>query len=328
MGRISFDYLIDASGRGGVLARRFKLRRFHDVFKNVAAWSYWTGGKPLDRGPTGAIAVCSIESGWFWVIPLHDGTRSVGLVTDKNLFNEARARLGSIQAVYSEAMKQCPAVSELLEGANQVSHMRTEQDYSYVADRFAGPGYILSGDAACFLDPLLSTGVHLATYSALLGEATISSIIRGEFEEEEALDFYSTWYRHAYERLLVLVSVFYESYRGKDYHFYNAQRLTHAERSRLHLHEAFLHLITGIKDLADAQDEAFAIAASELHGMHSGNPNPMENYNLAKKYRPTAPLSPDMAVHGLYLATSPRLGLRRAISAAVPVGATSGPAAD
>lgn len=320
-GRIAFDYVIDASGRGGVLSRHFGLRRFHDVFKNIAAWSYWRGGKTLDRGPDGAIAVCSIPTGWFWVIPLHDGTRSVGLVTGKDHFKDAKNRLGSIQAVYDEAMQQCPAVLELLEGAEQVKDMHTESDYSYVAERFCGPGYVLSGDSACFLDPLLSTGVHLATYSALLGAAAISSILRGEIEEQEALDFYGTWYRHAYERLLVLVSVFYESYRGKDYHFYNAQSLTHDERSRLHLHEAFLHLITGVEDLADAQDDAFALAAAELRGASTGNPNPMENYNKAKEYRSsTAPLSAEMAVHGLYLVTKPHLKLARATREPAEVG--------
>lgn len=311
-GRISFDYVIDASGRGGVLAaRHFKSRRFHEVFKNVAAWTYWTGAKKLTKGPEGAIAVCSIPQGWFWFIPLHNGTSSVGLVTGKGLFNEARSRLGSVEAVYMEAMKDCAPVVDLLENATKVSDMRVEQDYSYVAERFAGPGYLLSGDAACFLDPLLSTGVHLATYSAMLAAASVGSILRGEIAEEEALDFYSTWYRHAYERLLVLVSVFYESYRGKDYHFYQAQKLTHRERSRLHLHEAFLHLITGIEDLADAKDAAFGVVAAELTGARSGNPIPMANYNEAKKHRPTAPLSPELAVRGLYLVTEPKLGLQR-----------------
>lgn len=320
-GRISFDYLIDASGRGGVLAaRHFKNRRFHDVFKNVAAWAYWAGGKKLTKGPDGAIAVCSIPRGWFWVIPLHDGTYSVGLVTGKDIFNGARNRLGSVEAVYAEAMRECPAVLDLLENATRVSDMRVEQDYSYVAEQFAGPGYLLSGDAACFLDPLLSTGVHLATYSALLAAASVGSILRGEVTEADALTFYNTWYRHAYERLLVLVSVFYESYRGKDYHFYNAQRLTQHEQSRLHLHEAFLHIITGVEDLADAQDAAFSLVKSELSGANSGNPIPMVNYNEAKKDRPTAPSAPELAVRGLYLATKPELALRWADPHATPVG--------
>lgn len=313
-GDISFDYLIDASGRGGVLANRYlKNRRFHDVFKNVAAWCYWRGAKKLDRGPEGAIAVCSVPHGWFWAIPLHDGTLSVGLVTSKDLFNEGRSRLGSIEKLYFEAMKDCPIITELLEGATKVSDMRTEQDYSYVAERFAGPGYFISGDAACFLDPLLSTGVHLATYAGLLAAASLTSVLRGEVAEEEATDFYHTWYRHAYERMLVLVSVFYESYRGKDYHFYNAQKLTHGERERLHLHEAFLHIITGVEDLADAKDKAFAVTAAQLAG--TAEMSPTDRYNVIKRDITTAPVHEHNAVNGLYLRTEPGLGLSRSGSA-------------
>jgi len=54
------------------------------------------------------------------------------------------------------------------------------------SDRFCGPGYMLVGDAACFLDPLLSTGVHLAQYSAMIAAASIISAIKGEVSEHEA----------------------------------------------------------------------------------------------------------------------------------------------
>jgi flavin-dependent dehydrogenase len=40
-GRHEFDYLVDASGRAGVLANRYLGgRRFHESFKNVALWAY------------------------------------------------------------------------------------------------------------------------------------------------------------------------------------------------------------------------------------------------------------------------------------------------
>ncbi|MFI6322937.1 NAD(P)/FAD-dependent oxidoreductase [Nonomuraea sp. NPDC050556] len=308
-GEISFDCLVDASGRGGVLANRhFRNRRMHEVFKNVATWCYYRGGKPLDRGPVGAIAVCSIPGGWFWVIPLHDGTRSVGVVMGRDAFNEARSRLGGEEAVFMTAMQECPAVLDLLDGATKVSGMKVEQDYSYVADAFCGPGYYLAGDAACFLDPLLSTGVHLATLSGMLSAACAGSVLRKEIPEAEAQSFYETVYRRAYERLLVLVSVFYESYRGKDYHFHHAQSLTRGERHRLHLHEAFLHIITGIEDLSDAKDAAYDLAAQELAG--SPADSPMDRYNKVKTM-PSAPDSPELAVNGLYLSTEPELALRR-----------------
>jgi flavin-dependent dehydrogenase len=310
-GRIEFGHVIDASGRSGVLAtRHLGSRRFHDVFHNVAAWGYWKNAKPLGKGPSGAIAVCSIEDGWFWAIPLHDGTLSVGLVTGRDLFNESRKRRGGdIQAVYDEALAKCPTVLEMLEGAEQVTGMKVEQDYSYVADSFAGPGYLLTGDAACFLDPLLSTGVHLATYSAMLGVASLASVLRGEIAEQDAWHFYNTVYHHAYQRLLILVSVFYESYRGKEHHFYNAQRLTTGERDHLDVQAAFDRIVTGIADLDDAE-QAYRLVQDHLRGSESGDPNPLNNLNRVHEIK-QSPFDPANAVGGLYLVTRPRLGLMR-----------------
>lgn len=311
-GRIAFDHVIDASGRGGVMAvRHLDSRRFHNVFRNVAAWTYWRGTTPLDRGPANAITVASTPGGWFWSIPLHDGTTSIGLVTGRDRFNELRGELGGIREVYDSAMAECPAILRQIDGAERVDgEMKVEQDYSYVADSFAGPGWFLSGDAACFLDPLLSTGVHLATYSGMLVAASLGSVLRGEVDEAEARDFYATVYRHAYERLLVLVSVFYESYRGKDHHFYNAQQLSPGDRDELHLQDAFDRIIMGIADLEDAKD-VYGRVHEHLNGAESGDPNPLANLNKVHEQK-QAPMNPANAVGGLYLAFAPTLGLKRA----------------
>lgn len=310
-GRVTFDYLIDASGRGGVLATKYlKARKFHNVFRNVATWSYWKNAKPLDRGPDGALTVASVSDGWFWVIPLHDGTTSVGLVTNREIFNDKRAELGGIEAVYEAALAECPAVQNLLTNAERVSGMKTEQDYSYTIDSFAGPGYLLCGDAACFLDPLLSTGVHLATYSAMLAAAAIGTVLRGEVTETEAWNFFDTVYRESYERLLVLVSVFYESYHGKEHHFYNAQRLSVADRDELNLQASFDRIITGIADLDDAQD-VYRRIQQHLTGEQSGDPNPLANLNKEHELK-RSPVSADRAIAGLYLSFQPQLSLRRA----------------
>jgi flavine halogenase len=45
-GKISFDYVIDASGRAGVLSVKYlHNRNFNQDLKNVAVWSYWKGAK-------------------------------------------------------------------------------------------------------------------------------------------------------------------------------------------------------------------------------------------------------------------------------------------
>ena len=71
-GRTSFDYLVDASGRAGLLSTKYapvhnifatlpnkvlhrylKNRRYNQSLKNVAVWGYWKGtgmyGKGTDR---------------------------------------------------------------------------------------------------------------------------------------------------------------------------------------------------------------------------------------------------------------------------------------
>ena len=43
-GTIEFDYLIDASGRRGIMSTTYlKNRRINDAFKNIAFWGYWKG---------------------------------------------------------------------------------------------------------------------------------------------------------------------------------------------------------------------------------------------------------------------------------------------
>ncbi len=306
-GRISFDYLIDASGRRGFIANRYlRNRQFNELFKNIAAWRYWRGTAALKGGPEGSTGVFSVPSGWFWVIPLHDGTVSIGLVTGKDAFNERRRELGSGLAVYDEAIAACPPVRAAISAAEPVTELRFEQDYSYCAERFTGPGYLLAGDAACFLDPLLSTGVHLATYSAMMAAAGVASVLRGELTEEAAFAFYQKSYRRAYERMVLLISAFYESYRGKDHHFYNAQRLSAREKNTLLLHETFLRIISGIEDLADAREAAFDLVIDELRSEDGATP-----FRHLPGMR-DEPISAEYAIDGLYVRLAPHFGLTRA----------------
>lgn len=305
-GRTAFDHLVDASGRAGLMATKYlKNRRYLEAFKNIAVWSYWRDVKPLDRGPEGAIAVCSVPYGWFWGIPLHDGTTSIGLVAKRSTFNGERDRLGGIEAVYQDAITQCPRIADMVGGANRVGELKVEQDYSYAAESFSGPGYFLAGDAACFLDPLLSTGVHLATFSGLLAAAAISATRDGELSEPEAASFYMKAYHQAYERLLVVVSFFYNNY-NRQTQFFESDKLTRRQRDLLHLYESFLHIVTGIEDLDDSAEGTAALDAVAARLQASGQLAAGQNEAMN-----SMPTSPRTAVAGLYLELEPRLRIRR-----------------
>ncbi|KUN16321.1 FAD-binding protein [Streptomyces corchorusii] len=307
-GRVRFRYLVDASGRAGLLAtRHLRTRRVHDAFRNVATWSYWRGAAPLVAAPSGAIGVFSLPNdGWLWAIPLHDGTLSVGLVTDKRSFAHARrAAGGSLQTLYDEAIARCPLLAGMLTSARQVAPLKTESDYSYVSEAFSGPGWFLAGDAACFLDPLLSTGVHLAMYSGLLAAASINSMLVGDVDEDAAHAFYQSAYQHAYERLLILVSAFYRIHDGRDSYFRTAQRLSRRDQAPLRLHESFLNIITGAEDLRDSQtDDPVDTFLRTVRPPVNGQP-PQGLAGHGTSHLLPLPTTPARATAGLYLSLHP-----------------------
>jgi flavine halogenase len=59
-GKIKFDWLIDASGRTGILSTKYlKNRNMRESLRNVAVWAYWRG---MPRFMEGTIRA---NSGWF-----------------------------------------------------------------------------------------------------------------------------------------------------------------------------------------------------------------------------------------------------------------------
>lgn len=248
---IDCDFVVDASGRAGILAQHFKLRQQHEVFRNVATWAYWKGARPLPQAPEGAVHSISTPDGWIWAIPLAGDKLSVGYVTHKDSFGRDRPTFASAEDYYLAKIGDSKSVSWMLEEAERTTDTRIEQDYSYVASRFCGPGHIIVGDAACFLDPLLSTGVHLGMYSSMIGAAALSSIAHGDLPESKALEFFEYSYRRAYSRLIVLVSHLYQRYDDKDSYFYQAQKLRVDEEGKSPLH-SFMDITAGRTDLREA----------------------------------------------------------------------------
>jgi len=327
-GEITFDYMIDSSGRDGIMANHvLHNRKFHKVFQNVAIWGYWEDFDRLATGREGDIAVGSIDDGWIWGIPLHDGQISVGVVIHKDAL--AARKNGSLEEFYHRELTTSPLFNKVLKSARLVSGLKTESDYSYASERFAGPGFFMCGDAACFLDPLLSSGVHLATFSAMLAAASISSVINGEVSEAEAVSFFEKGYRQAYLRFLVFLSAFYDINRGRESYFWEAQRLTQDDVDSQNLVQAFLKLVTGLKDLSDAKtDTHYFLLDTMVHRIDENLSfrrdkdalasltgealqEARENARFFSSVEGLFALDEAEAIDGLYVSDQPRLHLAR-----------------
>ncbi|KAK3378643.1 hypothetical protein B0T24DRAFT_520866 [Lasiosphaeria ovina] len=212
-GAINFDYVVDASGRNGIIStKHLKNRKFNQALKNVANWSYWKGAKTYApgtdmEGSPFFEALTADASGWCWAIPLHDGTLSVGVVMRQDLSLARKQALGSpsMEEFYRECLTLCPMIHERLAGAELVSNIKAASDWSYSASSYAGPNFRIVGDAGCFIDPYFSSGVHLAVASALSAAMTIQAARRGDCSEFEAAKWHSEKVAEGYTRFLLVV---------------------------------------------------------------------------------------------------------------------------
>ncbi|KAJ5715234.1 uncharacterized protein N7483_012415 [Penicillium malachiteum] len=211
-GTIKFDFLIDASGRNGLLSTKYlKNRKFNQALKNQANWGYWRGAKTYAPGTpqrgSPFFEALKDQSGWCWAIPLHDGTLSVGVVMRHDLSLERKIALGSPGTIefYKHCLMLAPEIHERLAQAVLVSDVKAASDWSYSASAYAGPNFRLVGDAGCFIDPYFSSGVHLALSSALSAAMTVQAVRRGEASEYEGAKWHSAKTAEGYSRFLLVV---------------------------------------------------------------------------------------------------------------------------
>lgn len=240
--------LVDASGQSHILARRFDLIDWHDDLRNIAVWAYFQGCDRYGGTRAGDIITENRPSGWFWFIPLSDGTVSLGYVTPIAEFQRSGMTLEDLHAAELERAEE---VKALTKDAVRVSGFRSIRDWSYTCRRFHGPGWALVGDAAAFIDPLLSTGVTLAIRGAhgLVDKA--DAALRDPSVEAEMLAAYERDYRAFLDGLLEFVRFFYDRTRHKEEYWDFAQRTIDPDKLRPRKIDfaTMLSGLTGINDV-------------------------------------------------------------------------------
>jgi flavin-dependent dehydrogenase len=169
--------LIDATGRFGLLARKFALRNDEPRLANVAVFSHFTGVPRLpDSRPNDIRIVARNDSGWFWVIPITEELTSVGVVLPQKLLLQMPAV--SNEERLERAIADTPVMKDLMRNAHREWPVRVEKDFSYSATAYAGDRWLLAGDAGSFLDPVFSTGVSVALESGIEAAGELDRALR------------------------------------------------------------------------------------------------------------------------------------------------------
>lgn len=178
--RVESAWVVDASGQQRLLARLWKIGLHrHAEMNNFAVYGYWAGSdihqveawraEPDERWAL----VATSDLGWVWHIPIERDLVSVGLVTHRDTLRAQRDQ--DLERTYRDGIASS-RVAALLENARFVGGVpdgsaatpSVISDWSYRSERICGPGWFMAGDAAMFVDPILSSGLVLASQAALM----------------------------------------------------------------------------------------------------------------------------------------------------------------
>jgi FADH2 O2-dependent halogenase len=164
-------FVVDASGHASYLANRFALRddvpRFRTNTRSLFA--HFRGPHALEAqlGP-GAVFrfrrdACTMHhcfaGGWLWVIPFDDGTVSVGLQLDRDMYPLDASVPPEVE--FRSVCERYPTIDQHLAGLELAMPIVRTGRVQFTSRTILGDGFILAPHAAAFVEPLFSTGLTL-----------------------------------------------------------------------------------------------------------------------------------------------------------------------
>jgi flavin-dependent dehydrogenase len=165
--------VVDASGRDTLLAHQLGAKRRNERHNSAALFGHYTGARRLQGPLEGHITIFWFQHGWFWFIPLADGTTSIGAVCWPHYL---KSRDKPLKAFFEDTIAMAPALAERLRGATLVDDaVYATGNYAYATTHCTGERYVLVGDAYAFIDPVFSSGVHLALESGFAGAELVAT---------------------------------------------------------------------------------------------------------------------------------------------------------
>jgi FADH2-dependent halogenase len=200
-------YVVDASGRAGVIARELQLRKTDNHLKMAAVFKHF-GNVDESNNPAsqGDIQLGLHADGWLWAIPIRPGIISVGAMAPAEILRASRP-----EEVFTSHLSRVPRIRQRIEGTTVVRKLSGENNFEYHCDTLAGPGYFIVGDSGCFTDPVFSGGVLLALTTGRRAAEETVMCLEDDLPEEEAAQRYGNFFKTGYESYYRLIRAVYDN---------------------------------------------------------------------------------------------------------------------
>ena len=234
--RATCRWVVDASGRATLLARKLGHFRPNTEHPINAVWARFTGVKAWDsvelreKFPDYANScrtsrewatnhLCG-RGWWVWIIPLQGGDVSAGIVYDTRIFKlpEGASLAERLHAhiLANSVGREIFGEARAIEGDVHALSM-----LPYHSEKVCDDGWAAVGDATGFIDPLYSPGLDFCSYTSYYVADLLAKALAGE-DVTERVAYYNRQYPITYRR-------WFESlYKDKYYYMGDADLMSAA----------------------------------------------------------------------------------------------------
>ena len=229
-------WVVDASGRATLLARKLGVLRPNDQHPINSVWARFTGVKDWDsydwrENAREYMDACRTARSWAtnhlmghgwwcWIIPLRGGDVSAGIVYDNRIFRLPEG--ANLAERLHSHLTGHPVGREIFREARAIEgDVHALSMLPYHSEQVCGDGWAMVGDAAGFIDPLYSPGLDFCSYTSNYVADFVGRSIAGEDVSESV--------RHYREQYPVMYRAWFETlYKDKYFYMGDAELMSAA----------------------------------------------------------------------------------------------------
>ncbi|MBL8601040.1 MAG: tryptophan 7-halogenase [Myxococcales bacterium] len=200
--------IVDATGRDTLIAARKGETHPLDGLDRGVLSAHFQRVNRHSAPAEGDTDIVLSPHGWVWNVPFDGEVNSVGAVCSA-AWLAARGRGESLEAFFARTIDDAEAARTMLSAATRLTPVRAASQLAFSVEHLAGDGWVAVGDAAGFVDPLFSSGTHLAITGGAEAARVITDALGARDFSAARFDAYARRVSGARDLYLGAVRAFY-----------------------------------------------------------------------------------------------------------------------
>lgn len=203
--------VVDASGLRAVIPSKLRLRRLTEPHR-MGIYAQYAALPAREDIQQGWFIGQMFYDGWTWLLRLPQDRFSVGVVLTVERFRKSGL---SPAALLEKLVAENPLLNEgMTTDRQRVSDVMVTGNMGNSSDQLAGDGWVAVGDAAYFIDPCYSSGVHLALKSGEMVADLVNAQKQWQPIAARIFDDYQAQMRQHEKTVHRMVDAFYMASRN------------------------------------------------------------------------------------------------------------------